>query len=87
MGQQFDITLMRITMHLSLRHEGIPKRCAVSIIFFEHSLIYLNKPFLQTKFMMRCKSVTHTENNQQTFRTRKSNSVACFILFMMVVGP
>ena len=25
MGQQFDIMLMRITMHLSLRHERIPK--------------------------------------------------------------
>jgi len=30
---------------------------------------------------MRRRSITQTEN---TFRTRKPNSAACFILFMMV---
>ena len=67
-----------------------PFGCAVSIILillFEHSLIYLNNH--------SCKQSVQWDANRSLrqgkqsiiniFRTRKPNSVACFILFMMVV--
>ena len=56
----------------------------VSVILFEHSDL-LEQTILVNKEYDEMHQSLREENNPQTFRTRKPNNVACFILFMMML--